>query len=146
MNETRTQQHRRNVFCADDNPLVTDALRYMIDGAPDLSWMGCAEDADKLIQAVARPGGCPDIVLLDIDMPGKNPFDAIGELVGHCRETRVLMYTGLVQRDLIDRAIQAGAWGYVSKSDGQEALLEAVRRVLAGEIGLSPEVQAAYRM
>ena len=137
---------RPNVFCADDNPLVTEALRMQIETAPDFQWMGCAEDAGKLIEAVARPGGCPDVVLLDIDMPGKNPFDAIKELVSHCRDARVLMYSGLVQRDLIDRAIEAGAWGYVAKSDGEEALFSAMRKVLAGEFALSPEVQAVYKL
>lgn len=139
-------ENKRKVFCADDNPLVTDALRLQIESAPDFRWMGCAEDADKLVEALAGPAGCPDVVLLDIDMPGKNPFDAIAEVAGHCGDTRVLMYSGLVQRELIDRAIQAGAWGYVAKSDGEEALFSAMRKVLAGEFALSPEVQAMYKL
>lgn len=131
------------VYCADDNPLVTDAIRIQVERAPDFRWMGCAEDAGRLIEEVGRRG-CPDIVLLDVDMPGKSPFDAIGELLGRCGGVRVLMYSGIVRRDLIDRAIAAGAWGYVSKSDGEQALFAAMRKVLAGEIGLSPEAQAIY--
>jgi len=131
------------VFCADDNPLVTYALQRYIQRSPDFRWMGCAEDADTLLEEVAREG-CPDIVLMDIDMPGKDPFEAIGELLARCGSTRVLMYSGMVKRELIERAIEAGAWGYVSKGDGERALFEAMRRALNSELGLSPEAQAVY--
>ncbi len=142
---TSTESEQKpTVYCADDNPLVTAALRVQFQHNPDFRWMGCAEDAGQLIEDLARVG-CPDVVLLDIDMPGKDPFDAIGELVDLCGDVRVVMYTGMVRRDLIDRAIEAGAWGYVAKSDGEEALFDAVRKVLEGQFALSPEVEATYK-
>jgi DNA-binding NarL/FixJ family response regulator len=101
------------VFCADDNPLVTHALRRYIERSGRFDWMGCSEDADTLLRTVDSLG-CPDIVLLDIDMPGMDPFEAIGALGARCGGARVMMYTGMVRRDLIDRALEAGAWGYVS--------------------------------
>jgi DNA-binding NarL/FixJ family response regulator len=131
------------VYCADDNPLVTEALKRYIERSPDFAWMGCSEDADTLCRDV-QTRGCPEIVLLDVDMPGSDPFEAIGVLQACCGHTRVLMYSGMVRRDLIDRAVQAGAWGYVSKSDGEAALFEAMRRVVQGEFGFSPEAQAVY--
>lgn len=131
------------VYCADDNPLVTDALRVQFERARDFRWMGCSEDADSLVKAVSQRG-CPDIILLDIDMPGKDPFEAIAELTELCADVRVVMYTGMVRRELIDQAVEAGAWGYVAKSDGEEALFTAMRKVLDGEFALSPEVEAAY--
>jgi two-component system invasion response regulator UvrY len=131
------------VFCADDNPLVTAALQRYVERSPDFAWMGCAEDADAMCDQV-RARGCPDIVLLDIDMPGMDPFDAIAVLQGSCTQSRVLMYSGMVRRDLIDRAIEAGAWGYVSKGDGEDSLFEAMRAAMAGQLALSPEVRAVY--
>jgi DNA-binding NarL/FixJ family response regulator len=131
------------VYCADDNPMVTEALRRFIERSGEFAWMGCAEDADQLCDDVRR-NGCPDIVLLDIDMPGSDPFDAIGALQGVCSSARVLMYSGMVRRDLIERALQAGAWGYVAKSDGEAALFTAMRKVLGGDLGFSPEAQAIY--
>lgn len=135
--------NRPRVYCADDNPMVTVALQRTITRSGEFKWMGCAEDADHLIEDV-REQGCPDIVLLDIDMPGRDPFDAIKDLLAVCRKLRVLMYSGMVKRELIDRAIDAGAWGYVSKADGEDELFAAIRKALSGELGLSSEVQAVY--
>jgi DNA-binding NarL/FixJ family response regulator len=137
------QDAKPRVYCADDNPMVTAALRRFIERSGEFAWMGCAEDADRLCEDV-RLHGCPDIVLLDIDMPGSDPFDAIATLQGVCASARVLMYSGMVRRDLVDRAMQAGAWGYVAKSDGEAALFAAMRRVMAGEFGFSPEAEAVY--
>ena len=127
------------VFCADDNPLVTDALKGYITRSREFQWMGCAENADDLCRAV-EVQGCPEIVLLDIDMPGMSPFDAVRKLASCCPHARVLMYSGMVRRDLIDHAIEAGAWGYVSKSDGEQALFWAMHAVLRDEVAFSPEV------
>ena len=135
---------KTRVFCADDNPNVTAALQHCIEQSPDFAWMGCAEDADKLCSEIRRCG-CPEIVLLDLDMPGLDPLRAIGLLEGCC-ECRVLVYSGMVRRELIDRALEAGAWGYVYKGDGGLALLEAMRTVLAGQLALSPEARAVSGM
>ncbi len=141
MNALHTQGRvRARVICADDNPLVGAALERFITRSPDFEWMGCADDADQLCEKV-RSIGCPHLVLLDIDMPGMDPFTAVRELAVCCPDARVLMYSGIVRRDLIDRAIEAGAWGYVSKGDGEAALFDAMRAVLAGDVAFSPEAR-----
>jgi DNA-binding NarL/FixJ family response regulator len=58
---------------------------------------------------------------------------------------RVVILSGHVRRELIDRAIESGAWGYVSKHDGADAVVAAIRSVARGEFTLGPEVQAEYR-
>ncbi|HYE60401.1 MAG TPA: response regulator transcription factor [Phycisphaerales bacterium] len=141
MNVLPTSGAKARVFCADDNPLVSDALRLFVLRSGEFDWAGCVPDADQLCANV-RAMGCPEIVLLDIDMPGMDPFTAISQVAACCPETRVLMYSGMVRRDLIDRAIEAGAWGYVSKGDGEQALFEAMRTALDGQIAMSPEVRA----
>jgi DNA-binding NarL/FixJ family response regulator len=138
---------RKRVYCVDDNPLVSEALKVQIDRASDFRWIGCAGNADDLLSemaAIADQDECPDIVLLDIDMPGRDPFEAIVELRQMCPDTKVLMYSGLVRREWIERAMECGAWGYVAKSDGEQALLAAMRAAMADEIAFSPEAQRAF--
>jgi DNA-binding NarL/FixJ family response regulator len=127
------------IFCVDDNTLVTEALRLQLSRTAGLQWTGCAPDADSLLDQAKRE--CSDIVLLDIDMPGKNPFDAINELTEICGHSRVLMYSGLLRRDLVDRALDSGAWGYVAKTDGEQDLLQAIRAVAGGSMGFSRSIR-----
>lgn len=141
MSEAVTHNGKARVFCADDNPLVSDALRQFVVRSGEFEWAGCVADADALCAKIGELG-CPEIVLLDIDMPGMDPFEAVGRVAECCPETRVLMYSGMVRRDLIDRAIESGAWGYVSKGDGEQALFEAMRAALEGQIAMSPEVRS----
>lgn len=131
------------VLCVEDNRHVADALRIKISGARGYVWKGWLPDADNLLPAVRALR--PAVVLLDIDMPGRDPFDAMRELADACPESRPLILSGHVRRDLIDRALQAGAWGYVSKNDDEDEILNAIDRVAAGEIALSPEVDQVYR-
>ena len=143
--ESMKTNGRKKVFCADDNFLVTEAVKAQIDSTPDLRWIGCAHNADEMLAHAARIAadkGCPDIVLLDIDMPGSDPFEAIGQLQRICPDVRVLMHSASVRRDWIDRAVEAGAWGYVAKNDGEQALLKAMRAVLGGEFAVTHEVKS----
>ena len=135
------------VFCTDDNTMITEAVRLQIEREPGFRWVGSAGNADEMLVKAKENRMeqlCPDIVLLDIDMPGRDPFGAIDELHGICPGARVLMYSGLVRRDWVERAMESGAWGYVAKSDGQQALVNAMRTALADEFALSPEVQRVF--
>jgi DNA-binding NarL/FixJ family response regulator len=131
-----------NVVCVDDNPLVADALRIKLSRTPEFRWQGWASDADALLEMSRR--SCAAIVILDLDMPGKDAFDATEELMTICPASRVVVFTGHVRKELIDKAVKAGAWGYVAKSDGEDALIEAIEKVVEGEFALSPEVRATY--
>jgi len=130
---------KARVFCVDDNSLVIEALKLQLNRADGVRFAGSAPDAAALLEAAGE--GCADIVLLDIDMPGKDPFESIGELEELCRDTRVIMYSGLLRPDFVDRAIDAGAWGYVAKIDGEEELLEAIQTVLGGSMGFSRSIR-----
>lgn len=131
-----------SVVCVDDNPHVTAALqtllaragfdcRAVLDSAADL--------ADRLAAHT------PDVTLMDIDMPGPDPIDALADIAARGLTTRVLIFSGHVSPALIGRAIDAGAWGYVSKNDGEHELLAALRAVAAGEFALSPEARQTMR-
>lgn len=126
------------VLGVDDNEEVGRTLALRLAREPDLLWMGLLRSADALVEEAARLQ--PNIVLLDIDMPGKNPFTAMAELAERLPGTRVVMLSGHVRRELIDRAFAAGAWGYLSKQDGCGAVAAALRRVMEGEVVMSPDV------
>lgn len=130
------------VMCVDDNPLVTEALKLQFRDLPDIRCIRTASSADEMLD-VLNADDCPDIVLLDYDMPGKPSFDAISELEGRCADARVIIFTGYVGKDLVDQALDAGAWGYVAKVDTQDDLVQAIRQVAAGTFAFSPAVRSA---
>ncbi len=131
------------VLIVDDNVLVVEGVRMKIKREPSLEWVGHLPNADDLIVTALRRR--PDVVLLDIDMPGRNAFEALAHLRELFPQIRVVMLSGHVRRELIDRAVESGAWGYVAKTDGVEAIICAIRRVAAGEFALGPEVAATYQ-
>ncbi len=130
------------VVCVEDNPQVAGALRVKLERDPRFCWLAWLPDADEIVQKARESR--PSIILLDLDMPGKDPFTATQELVRDCPESRVVIVSGHVRIDLIRRALEAGAWGYVSKNDHENELLNAVSRVADGEMAFSPEVGTVY--
>lgn len=135
-----TTRRAPTVLCVDDNAEVAEALRRTLSRQAELTWLGWLPDATGLVERVRE--ACPSIVLLDLDMPGRNPFEAMAEVLAVCAGTRIVVFSGHARKDLIDRAIDAGAWGYVSKNEGEGVLLDAIARVLDGEFFLSPEVRS----
>jgi DNA-binding NarL/FixJ family response regulator len=126
------------VLCVDDNALVAEAIGSKLEISREFHWLGHLGCADGLLDVVSRLD--PDVILLDIDMPGADPFAALAELTEARPEIAVLILSGHVRRDLIDRSIDAGAAGYVSKAEGAAALLPAIRRAARGEFVLGPAI------
>jgi two-component system, NarL family, invasion response regulator UvrY len=131
------------VVCVDDNVLVSDGLRRLMDHAADVLLVASVPTADDLPAVVARSRA--DVVLLDLELPGRDPFDAIRELCEHLPSARVLVLSGHVDVALVDRAVEAGAWAYISKSDPPQMVLNAVRGLSEGTFMMSPEVEDLYR-
>lgn len=130
------------ILCVDDNPFVSDAIERRLRHEPGFEWLGRLESADELVAEVGRLR--PHVVLLDIDMPGKDSFEALEELSSTHEEVRTVMLSGYVRPDYIDRAVEAGAWGYLSKNERPESILASIRNVAAGEFTLGPEVREHY--
>lgn len=131
-----------SVLCVDDNNAVADALAIKLRRSGQFVWRGKLADAGALVETVLRDR--PSLVILDIDMPGKDPFAALQEMSEQCPDTRAIVFSGHVSPDLVRCAIESGAWGYVSKSDGEESLVDAMQRVANGELVLSREAQQVY--
>ena len=136
MTSTREQI---GVLCVEDNDLVAHALERKLRSC-GLRWLERLPTADGLLEAVARTR--PQVVLLDVDMPGADVFEAMSEVHVQYPESRILIFSGHVRPQLLERAIECGAWGYISKSDGEGALVQGILDVSGGEFVLSTEVRA----
>lgn len=120
------------VLVADDSPDITDMLGYVIGVEPNMECVGRRQSADQLAEDVRSLR--PDVVILDASMPGKDPLAAMTEVVAEFPAVRTIVYSGYDDPDVIDRAIDAGAWGYVSKRQDPDAVVRAIRMVSAGNV------------
>ncbi|GGL46641.1 DNA-binding response regulator [Streptomyces anthocyanicus] len=124
------------VVIVDDEQLVRMALRLVIDGEPDLSVVAEAADGDAAISVVDEHR--PDVVLMDVRMPGRDGLSATRELLSRPSPPRVLILTTFDSDDLVLGALRTGALGFVLKDTQPPQLLEAVRSVADGNPVLSP--------
>jgi DNA-binding NarL/FixJ family response regulator len=122
------------VMLCDDHALVRSAIRQALD-APDIDVVGEATTAEEMLEMAPRLR--PDILLLDIDMPGMSGIEAVREIAPRLPDTRIVMLTvSTDRRDLID-AVRHGASGYLTKDLTGDALQRAVRGVLHGDLAMS---------
>lgn len=130
-----------SVLCVDDNAHVAEAIRVKLERSGGFKWQGWLPSADRLAETVEQSS--PRLVLIDVDLPGKDPFEALADFAERFPQSRAIMFSGHVRGELITRAFNAGAWGYVSKNDGDQELVLALHRVAGGEVSLSPEARRA---
>ena len=120
---------------ADDHDLVREGIRAVLEGEPDLEVVGEAANGREAVE-VCRDVR-PDLVLMDVRMPGMDGLAATRAIKEELPETSVVMVTMHESPDYLLEAIKAGAAGYILKDAAGERLVEAVRRTLEGEAPLS---------
>lgn len=136
------QQQPVKVVCVDDNEWIGESIRRVLARGDRMSWggwYGCCRDF------LEHAGPVPDIVVLDLDIPGEDAFESVATITNRCPTARVLILSGYLGAELVDRALDAGAWGYISKNEAAAAVIEAIGRVAAGEVALSPAVVEEYQ-
>ncbi|KIA60731.1 response regulator [Nocardia vulneris] len=136
----RSEQETVRVVIVDDDQLVRMALRLVIDGEPDLTVVAEAADGDTAIEVVAEQR--PDVVLMDVRMPGRDGVDTTRYLRDVPDAPAVLMLTTFDSDELVLGALRAGALGFVLKDTPPARIADAVRTVAAGNPVLSPTVTA----
>lgn len=109
---------------------------------PDLNWAGHMPNAERLVHGAKRARA--DIVLIDIEMPGPDPFEALGDLHRRCPGVRTIVLSAHVRDHYFDAARKSGARGYVSKGDDPDDVVDAIRAVVAGKFAMSPEVAKCW--
>ena len=126
------------VLLVDDDPLVRAGLKTILSAADDLRVVGEAGDGAGAITAVAAHR--PDVVLMDVRMPGLNGIDATGRITALKDPPKVIVLTTFHLDEYVFGALRAGASGFLLKDTPPVDIIRAVRLVAAGEAMLSPSV------
>ncbi len=119
-----------SVLLVDDHALVRLGLKTLIDDQEDIEVVGEASTAQEAIQAVEKLH--PQVVLMDIRLPGEGGLEATRQIVKRHPEVKVVMLTSYADEELVVSAIRAGAVGYLLKEVGNEEVLKGVRLAAAG--------------
>lgn len=126
------------VLIVDDHFVVRSGLAASLEVEDDIEVSGEAKRGDEAVTQYQRQR--PDVVLMDLQLPGLSGVQATAALRTHDPQARVLVYSTFARLDEVQSALDAGAAGYVEKSASREELLIALRKVAAGEAYLPPEL------
>jgi two-component system response regulator NreC len=128
------------VVLADDHAVVRSALRLMLEGEPEIEVVAEAGDAEAATRYVK--GHRPDVLILDINMPGGSGLAAIPKIREQSPDTRIVVLTMQDETAFAREALQAGVLGYILKEAASEELVKAVRMAAQGRTYLQPELGA----
>ena len=126
------------VLVADDHRLFRDGLRALLNSAEDLELVGEAGDGEEVVAQAAVLQ--PDVILMDLQLPGINGVEATRRILHTQPRVNVLVLTMFEDTDTVLAAMRAGARGYILKDTDEEALLRSVRAVASGEALFGPGV------
>lgn len=127
------------VLC-DDHELVRRGLRSVLEAVPGFQVIGEASDAEAAIATATELR--PDVVIMDVRLPGRSGIEACRDILSECPGTRVLMLTAYADDEALFSSIMAGASGYVLKQVRGTDLVDAISQVAAGRSLLDPRVTA----
>jgi two-component system, NarL family, response regulator DegU len=126
------------ILLAEDQTLLRDGLRTILDLEEGLAVVGEASDGDEAVRRTRELK--PDIVLMDIQMPHRNGVEATAAIATSCPGTRVVVLTTFDYDEYVFDAVKAGAMGYLLKDVPAPELIDTIRRVHAGESFIQPSV------
>jgi two-component system response regulator DevR len=129
---------KQRILLVDDHEVVRLGLRSLLERHPQFDVIGEASSAREALEQVAN--NHPDVVVMDIRLPGTSGIEACEEITSRFPETRVLMLTSYAEDEMLFSAIRAGASGYVLKQIGGDELVRALEAVARGEALLDPAV------
>jgi DNA-binding NarL/FixJ family response regulator len=129
---------RIKVLIVDDHPIVREGVAAVLERERDIDVVGAADTVDEGVRVAAKLH--PDVILLDLKMPGTDSLDGIASFVGEDRA--IVVFTAYEADDEVFRAIRGGARGYLLKGSPAVEIARAIRQVHAGESYLSPRIAA----
>lgn len=131
---------KTRILLVDDHDIVRLGLMTLLNDQPDMEVIGEASTAGEAVKTAETLQ--PDVVLMDIRLPGEGGIEATSQVTRRTPNSKVVMLTSFADDELVVRAIRAGAVGYVLKQVGNEELLRAIRAAARGEALLDPSTTA----
>jgi DNA-binding NarL/FixJ family response regulator len=131
---------RRKVFLVDDHPIVRQGLAQLINNEADLIVVGQGEDAYQSLRAILEAK--PDLVLVDVSLKDSDGIELLKELKSQSPDLPALVVSMHDESLYAERALRAGAGGYVMKQEAPQTLLTAIRTVLSGQVYVSSKMSA----
>lgn len=135
---TRMQRRTLRIILADDHVLLRKSLSGLLEQHDEFVVVGEASDGAAALEQTINIQ--PDLLVLDLNMPGRGGLDILPEVRERAPAVKVLVLTGREEESYIMRAIRAGAHGYILKSSGEDDLLDAITKVTQGQMVLGPGV------
>jgi DNA-binding NarL/FixJ family response regulator len=132
--------HQARILLVDDHPLIRQAVRETLEQESDFTVCGEAADAASTLEAL--PSLRPNLILLDLSLGDSNGMDLIPRILALLPSTQILVLSMHDEALYAERAIHAGARGYVNKRETPDTIIKAVRTVLAGRVHLNPAILA----
>jgi DNA-binding NarL/FixJ family response regulator len=137
MRAAEEHPHKRRVFLVDDHPLVREWLTNLIHQQPDLEVCGEAEDAPRALQAIGSLQ--PDVAIVDITLASGSGLELVKDIKHSVPSVAVVVLSMHEEALYAERALRAGARGYVTKRDTTKKIIAAIRCVLEGKVHVSDE-------
>jgi DNA-binding NarL/FixJ family response regulator len=126
----------------DDHEVVREGLRLTLSRAPHIRIVGEASDGASAIELALRRK--PDVVIMDVRMPGMDGLEATRSLTDQAPDSKVLIFTAYSERSLLSRGFDSGANGYILKEAPHQTLVRAIEKVAAGEGYVDPALMPAF--
>ena len=129
------------VLLADDHEVVREGLRLALLRSSHIRVVGEAADGETAVALAERRR--PDVIVMDLRMPGMDGIEATEEIMRGIPDAKVLIFTAYSERALLQRGLESGARGYILKEAPHETLLRAIEKVAAGETFVDPALMSA---
>ena len=140
--EQRAAQGEITCLIVDDHEVVREGLRLSLSRAPHIRVVGEAADGATAVSLAERRK--PDVVIMDVRMPGMDGLEATKLLSEKVPDTAVLIFTAFSERSLLGRGLESGAKGYILKEAPHQTLLRAIDKVVNGEGYVDPALMPAF--
>ncbi len=133
-----TPSTKIRILLVDDHAVVRAGYRTLLEDVPGLEIIAEADTGDSAVKLFVER--TPDIVIMDLSLPGIGGLEAIRRIIQRKHDARILVFSMHEDTVFVEQALQAGARGYITKTSAPTVLVEAVRQVAAGGMYLDPDV------
>jgi len=134
-NDAQKDSAQTRILIVDDHPIVRDGLRHLIQAESDMTVCAEAKSGEEALRVMAEAS--PDLALVDLNLPGMDGVSLIRRIKADHPEVLVLVVSMLEQAGHAERALRAGASGFVTKADATEEVVSAIRKVTSGDLYVS---------